>query len=86
MGGGGGGPKDRGEGGTIGEGGGSAGGRVSPCMHGLSRAGRAGDACNKIGTYLKALAARDNAIPMCSERGLRGGGCWRGAGLISARR
>ena len=55
-------------------------------MHGLSRAGRAGDACNKIGTYLKALAARDNAIPMCSERGLRGGGCWRGAGLISARR
>ena len=24
---------------------------------------RAGDVCNKIGTYLKALAARDNGLP-----------------------
>jgi methylthioribose-1-phosphate isomerase len=31
---------------------------------GADRVTRAGDACNKIGTYLKALAARDNGIPM----------------------
>merc|ERR1719326_2538533 len=30
---------------------------------GADRVTRNGDACNKIGTYLKALAAKDNEIP-----------------------
>ena len=38
-----------------------------PCRHGRSsapdRTTANGDVCNKIGTYLKALAARDNAVP-----------------------
>jgi methylthioribose-1-phosphate isomerase len=38
-------------------------GRVDLCIVGADRVTRAGDAANKIGTYLKALAARDNQIP-----------------------
>ena len=30
---------------------------------GTDRTTANGDVCNKIGTYLKALAARDNAVP-----------------------
>ena len=38
-------------------------GRVDVCIVGSDRCTAAGDVCNKIGTYLKALAARDNDIP-----------------------
>jgi methylthioribose-1-phosphate isomerase len=38
-------------------------GRVDLCITGSDRTTATGDVCNKIGTYLKALAARDNAIP-----------------------
>jgi methylthioribose-1-phosphate isomerase len=38
-------------------------GRVDLCIVGTDRTTRNGDVCNKIGTYLKALAAHDNAIP-----------------------
>ena len=38
-------------------------GRVDLCIVGADRVTRAGDAANKIGTYLKALAAHDNDIP-----------------------
>jgi methylthioribose-1-phosphate isomerase len=38
-------------------------GRVDLCIVGADRVTRAGDVCNKIGTYLKALAARDNGVP-----------------------
>jgi methylthioribose-1-phosphate isomerase len=38
-------------------------GRVDLCIVGADRVTRQGDAANKIGTYLKALAARDNGIP-----------------------
>ena len=38
-------------------------GLVDLVIVGTDRVGAAGDACNKIGTYLKALAARDNQIP-----------------------
>ena len=38
-------------------------GRVDLCLVGSDRTLRTGDVCNKIGTYLKALAARDNGIP-----------------------
>lgn len=38
-------------------------GEVDLCIVGADRVTATGDACNKIGTYLKALAARDNAIP-----------------------
>jgi methylthioribose-1-phosphate isomerase len=38
-------------------------GRVDLCIVGSDRTTLAGDVCNKIGTYLKALAARDNDIP-----------------------
>lgn len=38
-------------------------GKVDLCLVGADRVTRAGDACNKIGTYLKALAARDNDVP-----------------------
>ena len=38
-------------------------GEVDLCIVGTDRTTRAGDVCNKIGTYLKALAARDNDIP-----------------------
>ena len=38
-------------------------GQVDLCIVGTDRTTRSGDVCNKIGTYLKALAAHDNAIP-----------------------
>jgi methylthioribose-1-phosphate isomerase len=38
-------------------------GRVDLCLVGTDRTTRAGDVCNKIGTYLKALAARDCGVP-----------------------
>jgi len=38
-------------------------GRVDMVIVGTDRTTRAGDAANKIGTYLKALAAKDNGIP-----------------------
>ena len=38
-------------------------GQVDLCLVGSDRTTRAGDVCNKIGTYLKALAARDNDVP-----------------------
>jgi methylthioribose-1-phosphate isomerase len=38
-------------------------GMVDMVIVGSDRTTRAGDVCNKIGTYLKALAARDNDIP-----------------------
>ena len=38
-------------------------GRVDMCIVGTDRVTARGDVCNKIGTYLKALAAFDNAIP-----------------------
>ena len=33
------------------------------CLTGTDRTARNGDVCNKIGTYLKALAAHDNEVP-----------------------
>mmetsp|Transcript_38398 Transcript_38398/g.101888 ORF Transcript_38398/g.101888 Transcript_38398/m.101888 type:complete len:244 (+) Transcript_38398:439-1170(+) len=39
-------------------------GMVDMVITGADRVLRSGDACNKIGTYLKALAARDNNVPM----------------------
>ncbi len=38
-------------------------GQVDICIVGTDRVTRQGDVANKIGTYLKALAARDNGIP-----------------------
>jgi methylthioribose-1-phosphate isomerase len=38
-------------------------GEVDLCITGSDRTTSTGDVCNKIGTYLKALAARDNAVP-----------------------
>ncbi|MCK6429483.1 MAG: S-methyl-5-thioribose-1-phosphate isomerase, partial [Burkholderiaceae bacterium] len=38
-------------------------GRVDLVLVGADRVTAAGDVCNKIGTYLKALAARDNGVP-----------------------
>lgn len=38
-------------------------GLVDMVIVGTDRTTRRGDVCNKIGTYLKALAARDNAVP-----------------------
>ena len=38
-------------------------GQVDVCIVGSDRTTRTGDVCNKIGTYLKALAARDNGVP-----------------------
>jgi methylthioribose-1-phosphate isomerase len=38
-------------------------GRVDLVLVGADRVTRRGDVCNKIGTYLKALAARDNGVP-----------------------
>jgi len=38
-------------------------GLVDVCLVGSDRTTSAGDVCNKIGTYLKALAAYDNQIP-----------------------
>jgi methylthioribose-1-phosphate isomerase len=39
------------------------GGQVDMCIVGTDRTAANGDVCNKIGTYLKALAAHDNNIP-----------------------
>jgi len=38
-------------------------GHVDFCIVGTDRTTRRGDVCNKIGTYLKALAAHDNGVP-----------------------
>ncbi len=38
-------------------------GEVDLCLVGTDRVTATGDVCNKIGTYLKALAARDNDVP-----------------------
>lgn len=38
-------------------------GEVDLCITGTDRTTAAGDVCNKIGTYLKALAAEDNGVP-----------------------
>ncbi|NVN88465.1 MAG: S-methyl-5-thioribose-1-phosphate isomerase [Rhodopseudomonas sp.] len=38
-------------------------GMVDLCIVGTDRVTADGDVCNKIGTYLKALAARDNGVP-----------------------
>jgi methylthioribose-1-phosphate isomerase len=38
-------------------------GEVHLCLVGADRVSRNGDVCNKIGTYLKALAAQDNGVP-----------------------
>jgi methylthioribose-1-phosphate isomerase len=38
-------------------------GRVDLCVTGTDRTTARGDVCNKIGTYLKALAATDNGVP-----------------------
>jgi methylthioribose-1-phosphate isomerase len=38
-------------------------GQVDLCIVGADRVTRSGDAANKIGTYLKALAAHDNGVP-----------------------
>jgi len=38
-------------------------GEVDLCIVGTDRTTRNGDVCNKIGTYLKALAAHDNQVP-----------------------
>ena len=37
--------------------------KVDLCIVGTDRTTRNGDVCNKIGTYLKALAAHDNQVP-----------------------
>jgi len=37
--------------------------RVDLCITGTDRTTASGDVCNKIGTYLKALAAQDNGVP-----------------------
>jgi methylthioribose-1-phosphate isomerase len=38
-------------------------GKVDLCIVGTDRTTSTGDVCNKIGTYLKALAAHDNGVP-----------------------
>jgi len=38
-------------------------GMVDLCLVGSDRTTRSGDVCNKVGTYLKALAANDNEVP-----------------------
>ncbi|TXM66959.1 S-methyl-5-thioribose-1-phosphate isomerase [Methylobacterium sp. WL69] len=38
-------------------------GRIDLCLVGSDRTTASGDVCNKIGTYLKALAASDNRVP-----------------------
>ena len=38
-------------------------GQVDLCIVGTDRTTRRGDVCNKIGTYLKALAAREHGVP-----------------------
>ena len=38
-------------------------GEVDMCIVGTDRTTATGDLCNKVGTYLKALAAHDNGVP-----------------------
>lgn len=38
-------------------------GHVDLCLVGTDRTAASGDVCNKVGTYLKALAAHDNDVP-----------------------
>jgi methylthioribose-1-phosphate isomerase len=38
-------------------------GKVDLCITGTDRTTHTGDVANKIGTYLKALAAKDNGVP-----------------------
>ncbi len=38
-------------------------GEADLCITGTDRTTAAGDVCNKVGTYLKALAAQDNGVP-----------------------
>ena len=38
-------------------------GEVDMCIVGTDRTLANGDVCNKVGTYLKALAAHDNKVP-----------------------
>ena len=38
-------------------------GEIDMCIVGTDRTLSNGDVCNKIGTYLKALAAKDNNVP-----------------------
>src|SRR5262249_33819749 len=38
-------------------------GQVDACIVGTDRTTASGDVCNKIGTYLKALAAHDTGVP-----------------------
>ena len=38
-------------------------GQVDICIVGTDRTLSNGDVCNKIGTYLKALSAKDNNVP-----------------------
>jgi methylthioribose-1-phosphate isomerase len=38
-------------------------GQIDLCIVGTDRTTASGDVCNKIGTYLKALAAHDNGVP-----------------------
>ena len=38
-------------------------GEIDLCIVGSDRTTASGDVCNKIGTYLKALAADDNSVP-----------------------
>ena len=38
-------------------------GQVDMCLVGTDRTLSNGDVCNKIGTYLKALSAKDNNVP-----------------------
>jgi methylthioribose-1-phosphate isomerase len=50
---------------------------VDLCLVGTDRTTRSGDVANRIGTYLKALAAKDNGVPFyaavpASEAGLLG--------------
>ena len=56
-------------------------GEVDACIVGADRIAANGDVCNKVGTYLKALAARDCGIPFfvaaprsTIDRSLEGGG------------
>jgi methylthioribose-1-phosphate isomerase len=62
-------------------------GRVHACIVGADRVSAVGDVCNKIGTYLKALAAADNQIPFYAALPLstvdwtwRDGAFWTGDG------
>ena len=49
-------------------------GEVDIVIVGCDRVTSRGDVCNKIGTYLKALAAHDNGVPFyvaaCSDMGI----------------